>query len=94
MQASDEICIAFSRALYGCRAANMSSVIRFSLVRPPLDIVSNKLLESLKICNGIVYLKTNFNCLRIASASSKKSANAIISPDNTERVTHRDLYDL
>ena len=43
---------------------------------------------------GIDYLKTYFNCLRIASASSNRSAKAITSTDSTEHTTRRDLYDL
>ena len=35
-----------SRALYACRAANISSITSFSLVRLPFDIMSSMLLES------------------------------------------------
>ena len=43
---------------------------------------------------GIGCLRTNSSCLRIASASSNRSAKAKTSADSTERATHRDLYEL
>ena len=63
-------------------------------MRLPLDIMSNMPLLPVNICTGIDCLKTNFNCLRIASASSNRSAKAITSVDNRARATRRDLYDL
>ena len=82
-----------SCALYACRAAYMSSIICFSFMQPPLDTMSNKFLDSVYVCTGIGCLETNYIYLRIASASSNKSAKAITSADITERVTHCDLYD-
>ena len=52
------------------------------------------LLEPVSISTGTGRIKTNSNCLRIASASSNRSAKAITSGDSTERATRRDLYDL
>ena len=71
----------------------MSSMICFSHVRLIFDIMSNMLLESVSICTGISCLRTSSNCLRIASASSNRSAKEITSADNTEHVTRRDLND-
>ena len=62
-------------------------------MRPPLDIISNKLLEFFNKCTGIGRLKTYFNCLRIASASSDKPVNAITSADNTKSAMRRVLKD-
>ena len=83
-----------SCVLYAFRAAYISSIISFSLVRPPLHTVSNKLLESVDMCTGNGFLKVNSNCLQIESAPSNKSAKAITSADSMERATRRDLYDL
>ena len=83
-----------SWALYACRAAYISGIIRFSLVRLPFDIMSNMLLESVLMCYGIGCLRTNSNCLWIARASSNRSAKAITSADSTGRATRSDLYDL
>ena len=46
------------------------------------------------MCSGIGCLKTNSNCLKIASASSNRSSKAITWADSRERATRRDLYDL
>ena len=46
------------------------------------------------MCTGIVCLRTSYDSLQIASASSNRSAKAITSTDITERATCRDLYDL
>ena len=83
-----------SRALYACLAAYMSSMIRFSLVRLPLDMMSKRLLESVSMCTGIGSFNMNSSCLRIARASSDRSANAMTSADSTERAMRLDLYDL
>ena len=83
-----------SGALYACRATFMSSIIRFSLVRLLLYIMSNRLWDSINICTGIGCIETNSNCLGIANASLNKSAKAITSADSTERATRHDLYDL
>ena len=82
-----------SCALYACRAVYISSIIHFSFVRLTLDIISNMLLESVSTCTGLCCLRTNSYYLRIASASSNRSAKAITSADNTERATRPDLYD-
>ena len=79
------------RSLYTCLAGYISSIIRFSLVRLPLDITSNILVGSINICSGIGCLKTSFICLQTASASSNKSAKAITPADYTTRATIRDL---
>ena len=63
-------------------------------MRLSLDIMPNKLLESVDICTGIGCLNTNSICLRIASASSNKSAKAITSVDSMKCATCRDLCDL
>ena len=65
-----------------------------SLVRLPFDITSSMLLESVSICIDIGCLRTNSNCLRIANASSNRSAKEITSAESTEHATRRDLYDL
>ena len=72
----------------------LSSIIRFSLARLSLDIMSDKLLESINICSRIGCLKTNFNCLRIVSASSNRSPKAITSVSSAKHAARRDLYDL
>ena len=82
------------RALYACRVTCISSIIRLSPVRLSLDVLSDRLLESVNICTGISYLNTNSNCSQIASTSSNKSAKTITSADSTEHATRRDLYDL
>ena len=46
------------------------------------------------MCTGIGCLRMNSNCLRIASASSNRSAKAITLSDSTERATSRDLYNI
>ena len=46
------------------------------------------------MCTGIGCLKTNSNFLRMAGASSNRSAKVITSADSTEREMHRDLHDL
>ena len=83
-----------SCGFYACQAACIPNIIRFSIVRPPFDIMLNMLLVSVIICTGICCLKTSSHCLRISSASSNRSAKAITSVDSTERATRRDLYDL
>ena len=83
-----------SCALYAFRAAYISSIIRFSLVRPPFDIISSMLLELVNMCTGVGCLKKNPNCLRIAIASSNRSAKVITSADSMERATRSDLYEL
>lgn len=70
-----------------CRAANISSIICFSLVRDPLLIMSNNDFESFCKCRSIAFLSACSNCDWRACASSNKSAKAITSADNTERVT-------
>ena len=46
------------------------------------------------MCTGIGCLKTNSNCLWIASASSSRSTKAITSVESTERATRLNLYEL
>ena len=69
-------------------------MIRFLLVRLPLDIISNRLFESVNICTGIGCFKINSSCLRIARASSNKPENTMTSADSTDREIRLDLYDL
>ena len=54
--------------LYACRTAYISSIIRFSLVVLPLDVMLDKLLDSVNACTGIGCLKTNSNSLRVENA--------------------------
>ena len=72
----------------------MSSMILFSLALIPLDMMSKRILESVRIWTGTGRFKMNSNCFRFASASSVRSASAMTSADNTERATRRDLYEL
>ncbi len=69
----------------------MSKFIRFSLVRDPLLIISNKDLESVNRCMGTARCNACSICERIAYASSSIFQKGITSADRTDLATRRDL---
>ena len=83
-----------SKALYASRAACMSNVIRFSLVRHSFDIIWNILLGSVNMCTSMSCFNKNYSCLWIASTSSNEAADAITSADINIREICCDSYDL
>ena len=60
----------------------------------PLDMMSKRILEPVRIWTDTGRFKMNSNYLRIAIVSSVRSANAMTSADNKERAARRDLYSL
>ena len=79
-----------SFASYTFLSAYMSSMILFSLALFPLDMMSRRVLESVKIRGGTGRFKMDFDYFRIASALSVRSAIAMTSTDKTVRATCRD----
>ena len=80
-----------SRVRSVSRAACMSSIIRFSLVRVPLLIMSTNDFESVKRGIGIAHSSVCSICDRITKASSNKSAKAITSAERIDLVTFLDF---
>lgn len=76
------------------RAAAMSSISRFSDVRYPFEMTSNRRLESVRSCSGMWRLSKWLISSLSVTAASLIFANAITSPAIAERVMRRDLYDL
>ena len=72
------------RALYAFPAAYISNMTRLTLVRLTLNIISNRIFQSVDMCTGIGASK-NSCCFRIERVSSNRPANATTSADSTER---------
>ena len=73
-----------SRHLHPSRAAQMSKIILFQLVRVPSLIMSNRDLESVSCCLGTGWHTTSWAWKRRSMTSPNKSANTITSTDNTD----------
>ena len=83
-----------SFVIYICLAESIYSIIFFLLALLTLDMIPRILFESVKIWTSTGRFEVKFSCLRVASAPSVRSANAMTSADYTESASPGDFYDL
>ena len=76
------------------RAAEISSIRRFSDVLEPFEITSKRDFESVKSWSGIVIRRRDSSSDVSAAAASNISLKAITSPAIAERTIRLALYDL